>query len=350
MKILVSALEASANIHLEALKKELSDSVEFVGIFDKKLGKPLYDITTLAVMGFVDAMMKLPFFIETADKMLSLSEDADKVLLMDSSGFNLPLAKKIKNKFPEKQIIYYILPQAWAWKKGRVKKIEKYCDNLCSILPFEKEIYTQKEKISYVGHPLLDEIKEFKNEISKSGKIAFMPGSRRGEINKLLPVFKKIIKNLKDKQPVLIIPKSFSEEDIKDIYGDISMFEISKDTHKTLSESEFAFICSGTATLEAALIGTPFVLSYIARSVDYFVGKKLVKLDHIGLANIMYSHIEDLGEPFHAEFLQEEVNAQNLLNEYENLDKETFMKKVSKLRDYLISGSSKNVARIIEEE
>ena len=95
MKILVSALEHSANVHLKSLKKELGDDVEFVGIFDKNLGKPIVDLRSLAIMGFVDALKKLRFFFKLADEMVELSQEANKVLLMDSSGFNLPLAKSI---------------------------------------------------------------------------------------------------------------------------------------------------------------------------------------------------------------------------------------------------------------
>ena len=89
---------------------------------------------------------------------------------MDSSGFNLPLAKKLRETYPDKEIIYYILPQAWAWKKGRVAKLEKYCSKLCSIIPFEGEMYSDKNKLTYVGHPLLDEIKEFKVRIENEYK------------------------------------------------------------------------------------------------------------------------------------------------------------------------------------
>lgn len=117
MKILVSALEHSANIHLKSLKKELSAEVEFVGIFDSDLGDSIVDLRSLAIMGFVDVIKKLRYFFKLNAQMVELASEVDKVLLIDSSGFNLPLAKKIKKKYPDKEIIYYILPQAWAWKK-----------------------------------------------------------------------------------------------------------------------------------------------------------------------------------------------------------------------------------------
>lgn len=346
MKILVCAMETSSNIHLAELKKYLNDDVELFGIFDKKLGTPNYDIEQLAIMGFVDAIKRLPFFFKLKDEMVELSAKADKVLLMDSSGFNLPLAKSIKKKYPKKEIIYYILPQAWAWKKGRIPKIEKNCDKLCSILPFEKDYYSKKEKITYVGHPLLDEIKTFKNEISNNNIIAFMPGSRRTEIQNLMPIFKELIKKIPNKEYVLIIPSKFDKEYIRKTYGDISSFKISNNAHETLTKADYAFICSGTATLEAALIGTPFTLSYIAKKLDYFIGSRLVKLPAVGLANIFFHKMGK--ELIHSEFLQENVTVENLFNDYKNRDEKKFLANAKTLREYLKNGSSKNTAHIIQ--
>jgi len=346
LKLLVCALETSSNIHLKALVKELNPAIELTGIFDKSLGNPTYDITQLAVMGFVDAVKKLPSLLKINNEMVSLAKDVDAVLLMDSSGFNLPLAKKIKKRYPTKTIIYYILPQAWAWKQKRIPKIEASCDILCSILPFEKEYYNKKEMIQYVGHPLLDEIKHLKTTVSNSGKVAFMPGSRRGEIQKLLPLYKEIVELIPEKA-ILIIPPYFTKEHIDEVYGDISMFTVSYDSHTTLEEVDFAFICSGTATLEATLIGTPFVLNYIAKSLDYFIVKNLLKIKYIGLANIFFEKMGD--QPIHKEFIQNEVTVANLMNEYHTIDKEKFLKNSHKLREYLQTGSSYNVASIINK-
>lgn len=346
MKLLVCAMEASSNIHLKELKKYLDDDIELVGVFDKELGNPLYDLTTLAIMGFVDALKKLRFFFRLRDELVELARDCDKVLLMDSSGFNLPFAKKLRETYPDKEIIYYILPQAWAWKKGRVKKLEAYCSKLCSIIPFESEIYNDKNKITYVGHPLLDEIKEFKTTFIETNKIAFMPGSRKTEITNLLPIFKELIKKIPNKEYILIIPSKFDDEYIKKIYGDINEFSISRDAHESLLEAQYAFICSGTATLEAALIGTPFTLSYIAKRFDFFIGKLFVKLNFVGLANIFF---EKMGkEPLHSEFLQENVTVENLFNDYNTLNKEQFFNNSKLLREYLKNGSSQNMAQIIK--
>jgi len=346
LKILVSALEHSANIHLKSLKKELSDNTEFVGIFDSELGNSIVDLRALAIMGFVDALKKLRFFFKLADEMLELCKDVDKVLLIDSSGFNLPLAKKIKKKYPNIEIIYYILPQAWAWKPKRIPVLEKTIDHLASILPFEKDYYSKNAPITYVGHPLLDIIKEHKTQLSKNvEKITFMPGSRKGEIKKLMPIFTQVRKEL-DIKASIIIPKHFSQQNILELYGDLDGFEIVHDAHKTLLDSDFAFICSGTATLEAALIGIPFVLAYIAKPLDYFIASRMVKLDYLGLSNIMITQFND--EALHPEFIQNDVTSENLVECFYKYDRDKFSKNAKALRGYLKHGSSKVVANMLE--
>lgn len=347
MKILVSALEHSANLHLKSLKKELSGDAQFVGIFDRELGESIIDLRSLAIMGFVDALGKLPFFIKLSNQMVELAKDADKVLLIDSSGFNLPLAKKIRKKYPKKEIIYYILPQAWAWKRKRIPILEKTIDHLASILPFEKEYYSKDAPIEYVGHPLLDQIGDFKASVQESVKrVVFMPGSRRGEIKKLMPIFKEVQKELRDVESIIVIPTNFSQIEVEELYGELKDFTITHDAHKTLLEADFAFICSGTATLEASLIGIPFVLAYIAKPLDYFIASRLVKLNYIGLGNIMFEKLKN--RALHPEFIQEAVTAQNLLQAYKEFDRIKFLDDSKALRAYLGQGSSKRVARLLE--
>lgn len=342
MRLLVSALEPSSNLHLKEVLK-YTENIKLIGIFDKSLGTPLYDINSMAIMGIVDVIKRLRFFFKIADEMVKLADSADKILLMDSSGFNIPLAKKLKKKYPNREIIYYILPQVWASRPKRVKKLELYCDRLLGILPFEINYY--RYKAEYVGHPLLDEIR-VKNE-ANSSIVAFMAGSRKSEIERLLPIFKRVRERLSDKRAILIIPSTFSNEKIKSIYGDISEFEISQNTQTALSKAEFAFICSGTATLESALIGTPFTLVYIAKKIDYAIGKKILKISQIGLANIILKHHNN--STLHRELLQDEVTVDNLLDDYYSVDREKFATKAQELRDYLKHGSSRRVANIILE-
>jgi len=339
-KILISSLEPSANLHLEPVLGEIG-AYEIEGIFDPKFGKPLYPSSDFSVMGFVDVLSKIKLAKRAIKQMVELSFECDKVLLIDSPAFNLPLAKAIKEKNPSIEITYYILPQVWAWKAKRVKKIEKYCDNLCSILPFEKRYYN---KSTYVGHPLLDEIKEFKDGVTSNGVVAFLPGSRKSEIKSLMKVYRGVAKEVKEKK-LLVVPKHFLKEDIEEVYGDISGFEVTNDAKKALKSSDFAFVCSGTATLEASLIGVPFVLVYQAKKIDYFIAKRFVKLKYIGLANLILDF--EGYKPLHKEFIQNEVNVENLLNEYKNLDREEFFKQSIKLKEILKHGSSANVAKYL---
>ena len=340
-KLMVAALEPSANLHLEPILKHLGD-VELCGIFDPKFGTPLIPSGEFSVMGFLDVIPKIRKAKKAIATMAQMSKNAEHVLLIDSPAFNLPLAKAIKAVNPGVKITYYVLPQVWAWKAKRVEKVEYYCDNLASILPFESRYYN---RATYVGHPLLDEITVCKESLVSNGEIAYLPGSRRAEITKLMPIFRELIKKIPTKKHVLVIPPFFSNEKIREMYGDISAFDVSRNVHQAMARSEFAFICSGTATLEAALIGVPFVLAYKAKRLDYWIAKMFVKLKHVGLANIIMTFEGE--EPLHEELLQDEVTVENLLNEYYTMDREYFFERATTLRRILQHGSAANVARMI---
>jgi lipid-A-disaccharide synthase len=340
LKLLISSLEPSANLHLEPILKTVAD-VEISGIFDPKFGTPLYASSEFSVMGFLDVLPKILKAKEAIREMVFLSRDVDTVLLIDSPAFNLPLAKAIKEKYPDKKIVYYILPKVWAWNKKRVKKVEAYVDVQASIFPFEKQFYPH---CIYVGNPLLDEIHTLHDPAKNYDQVTFLPGSRRGEIKKLLPVFKEVAKKIKGKK-VLVAPTFFKEKNLEEIYGDISDFEISFDMQKSVSESDFAFICSGTATLEAALIGTPFVLAYKAKALDYFIGSRVVQLKHVGLANIIMDF--EGKEAVHQEFLQDTVTPENLLHTYHHFDKTKFAQNAKTLKTILSHGSVKNLINLL---
>lgn len=340
-KLLVSALEPSANVHLKevlnALKKD-GYGFEIKGVFDKSLGNPIIDGNEFNVMGFLDVIPKIRLAKKTIEKLSDMAGEADKVLLIDAPSFNLRLAKKIKQKHPDKEIIYYILPKVWAWKKGRIKDVNRYVDVKAYIFPFEREIW--KDGI-YVGNPLLDEIKSYRDS-EKYGNIAFLPGSRKSEIKSLMPVFRELIKHLPGGK-LLAVPEIY-KNNINEIYGDVSGFEIVNDAHKALLKSDFAYICSGTATLEAAIIGTPFVLMYKAREIEYIIAKTFVKLNYVGLANIIFER-EGLGE-FHSEYLQD-FDIEDLINEYKNSSLEKFQEKSKLLRKVLRHGSAEYVKNIL---
>ena len=340
LKLLVSSLEPSANLHLEPILQKLGDYKLF-GIFDEKFGKPYLPSSAFSIMGFLDVIPKIKKAKKAIKELVKLSFQVDTVLLIDSPAFNLPLAKAIKEKNPKVRIVYFILPQVWAWKAKRVAKVEKYCDVLASVLPFESRFYNRS---TYVGHPLLDEIKELKDEHKDTGIVSYLPGSRKGEIKKLMPIFRDLAEKI-DKRAFLVIPPFFSSEQIDEIYGDTSGFEIIKDAKKAFLQSEFAFVCSGTATLEAALIGTPFVLAYKAKKLDYMIAKRFVKLKYAGLANILldFSGLK----PLHVELIQDDVTVKNLYDEYVNMDKNTFFKESLHIREILKNGSLNNMLDII---
>ncbi|NOX14665.1 MAG: lipid-A-disaccharide synthase [Epsilonproteobacteria bacterium] len=317
------------------------EKYELFGIFDEKFGKPYLPSSAFSIMGFLDVIPKIRKAKKAIKKLVQLSFKTDVVLLIDSPAFNLPLAKAIKEKNPNVKIVYYILPQVWAWKAKRVKKVEKYCDVLASILPFENQFYNHS---TYVGHPLLDEIKEFKSEYKNTNKIAYLPGSRKSEIRKLMPIFKEVAKKI-DKKALLVVPPFFNDMQIKDIYGNTDEFEILRDARVAFLQSNFAFVCSGTATLEASLIGTPLVLAYIAKTLDYMIAKRFVKLKHAGLANILFDFSGF--KPLHPEFIQDEVTSENLYNEYIKMDKKMFFEDSLKLRKILKNGTLNNMLDII---
>ena len=392
MKYLISCLEPSANLHFKevlAHLKRLDPACEICGIFDEKLGSPIYKSSEFSAMGFVEILPLILKAKRAMAQMTRLTAECDRVLLIDSPAFNLPLARAIKDSGARAEISYYILPQVWAWKPHRAEKLKAFCDNLLSIWPFEAKFFgtdykgdksavsqeaeskdaalqetkdkdaapkedaahqssqsAKTAKYSFVGHPLLDEIKFQKSSYEKQGKIAFMPGSRRAEISRLMPIFRALVPKFENSERVLIIPPHLMDQR-DEIYGPLGGFSIANDTPATLKDCDFAFICSGTATLEAALIGTPFVLCYKARAFDVWLARKLVKLKHVGLANIIFDFLGE--EPLHEELLQSEVSAQNLLAAYERCDAAKFKLASEKLRDYLKFGSSENVAKILTQ-
>ena len=340
MKLLVSALEPSANLHLAPILEALPQA-EISGIFDARFGDPLYPSSRFSVMGFLDIIPKIFQAREAIREMVFLAREADSILLIDSPAFNLPLAKAIKARYPDKKIVYYILPKVWAWNRRRVKKVEAYVDLQASIFPFEKAFYPHAR---YVGNPLLDEIKVSHDPSVTYGRTAFLPGSRRGEIRKLMPLFREIAGQIEGEK-VVVVPSFFQGADLEAIYGALDGFEISYDMQRSVVQSDFAFVCSGTATLEAALIGTPFLLAYKAKALDYFIGSRLVKLRHIGLANIIMDF--EGKAPVHQEFLQDAATAENLLAAYRDFDKTAFAAHAGALREILGHGSVKNIVNLL---
>jgi lipid-A-disaccharide synthase len=340
LKLLISALEPSANLHLkEILRSEDFRDIEVSGLFDPSLGSPNISSTDFGVMGIFSVIPKLLKAKESLNKMVELAKDSDKILLIDAPAFNLPLAKKIKAKYPDKEIIYYILPKVWAWKPKRIEAVNRYIDKQIAIFPFEKDYYGNS---LYFGNPLLSELKNLRNEIQKDGAVAFLAGSRKSEIKNLMPTFRELAGRL-DGEKILVIPPHLRD---LSIYGDISGFTIYRDTETALADSRFAYICSGTATLEASLIGVPFVLVYKTSPLEFAIGKRFVKLKYVGLANIIFEKM-GLNIEFHREFLQN-FNIDELLELSENIDYERFLENSKRLQEILKGSPEKEIIEIIK--
>ncbi len=344
MRLLVSAMEPSANVHLKAVAEHIKDC-EYIGIFDESLGHPLYNPKDFGVMGFIDVFAKIFKAKEAIKELVFLAGDADKVLLIDAPAFNIPLAKAIKEKYPNKEVIYYILPQVWAWKKKRAAKVMKYTDQQLSIFPFEDKYYPAS---NYVGNPLMDEIENFKESLTVNDTVAFLAGSRNREIRSLMPIIKEVRAELKDKKALLVIPPHFSDSKVEELYGNISDFEVSRDTHKAVHEASYAFVCSGTATLEVSLIGTPMVLIYITNKLEYKLARMFVKLPFVGLANLLFWFNKE--PAMHQELLQDEVTKEKLLEAFNNDDREAFFEKSKALRTMLGKNCNVTVAKLLTDD
>lgn len=339
MKLLISALEPSANLHLEPLFNRLGN-VERAGIFSRKFGEPLFESKQFSVMGFVEVLSKLPLARRALKAMIEAAKDCDLVLLIDSPAFNVPLATKLREAYPDKPIVYYVLPQVWAWKAKRIPVVEAATNAQAVILPFEKKWW--KNGV-YVGHPLMEEIGEFKEAVTTVETYAFLPGSRAGEIKRIWPVFREAGLKLAGER-LLVVPAHYDAEEIARMYGDTEGFTIVHDGHSALRRSKFAFVCSGTATLETALIGTPFVLAYRAKWLDFQIAKRFVKLPFVGLANLIF-HYE--GRPaIHEELLQEACNAEALVAAAKRSNPQEFLNRSIELR-HLLSGREYHLADVI---
>ncbi len=363
IKIFVSALEPSSNLHLNTLRKKLPSNYLLVGVCDNDVGNPIILPSEFSIMGFSDVAKKILFFKHAISILGEEAIKCDKILLMDSSSFNLRLAKLIKKKNPNIPIMYYILPQVWAWKAWRAKEIESLCDKLACIWPFELIYY--KNKARYVGHPLLDIYKDTQKDSKKDSNIfVFMPGSRKSEIKKLINEYRvlaaMLLQKYQDIKLRIIVPPKFKDTNFMLNYGDLSMFDIYYNTQEGLNNASFAFVCAGTATLEVSLMKIPFVLVYRAKLIDYCIARMFVQLNFIGLANIIYqAMLKDegkdikkagLGDDYlHEELLQSDCNAKKMLESYENFDYNRYFNGVDKLRNYLKHGSADNVAQWLIE-
>jgi len=297
-KIFVICGEPSGELRASELVKALKNinpEIKISAIGSKLLkdsgAEIFFDINGLSVMGFFDVLKSLPKFFNLKKLILNKIslEKPDAIILVDFSGFNLRLAKAINNSIPT---IYYVSPQVWASRPGRIKIIKKYIKKMIVIFKFEQDFYRKfKIEAVFVGHPLIDIIKPIYQEKTKT-TIALLPGSRKQEIKRILPIMLesvKLIKGEMDAQFVIAKSPGVAKEIYLDIIKDTNIdLKILEDkTYEAVSSSDFALVCSGTATLETAIIGKPFAIVYKTSLLNYLLYRPLVKVPFIGIVNII---------------------------------------------------------------
>lgn len=328
-KILIVAGEPSGDLHASNLVRNLKTirpDLTFFGIggtLSKKAGVDIvFDITPLALVGLVEVLKNI-FTVGKAYKAILQKADAEKpdlAILVDYPGFNLKLAKALKRR--SIPVIYYISPQVWAWGRNRVNIIKRCVKKILVFFKFEEELYkTCGIDAEFVGHPLLDTVKTTlpKDEILKTYDlskrkpvIALLPGSRLSELKTLLPVMLAagviIDQKLEGAQFIIAkypgLPRDIYENFAGDSKLDIRIAE--GDTYNVLAASDFAIVASGTATLETALVGTPFVIVYKANLITYLLYKIVSTTRFLGIVNII------AGKEITPEFLQFRMTPENI--------------------------------------
>ena len=363
MKYYIIAGEASGDLHgsnlIKQLKKQApSTDVRCWGgdLMQQAGGHLVKHYKDLAFMGFTEVLMNLRTIFRNMDfcKADILEYAPDALILIDYPGFNLRIAKWARQQ--GLRIIYYISPQVWAWKENRVKQIRANVDKMLVILPFEKEFYRKwNYEVEYVGHPLVEAIDDFRaaarsaastnkslapagakgavpnnqsptingptpnlhtptpNGLSKP-IIALLPGSRKQEILKKLPVMLEVSRYFPDYQFVVAQAPGQEEGFYRELLeGYPNVSSVSNATYSLLLQAKAACVTSGTATLETALFGVPEVVCYKGSSVSYQIAKRLIKVKYISLVNLIMDKLVV------NELIQDALTPENLRRELEDL-------------------------------
>ena len=324
MKYYIIAGEASGDLHGASLIREIifadkNAEIRFWGgdLMKNAGGNLIKHYKELSFMGFWEVLVNI-YSIYKNFKFCKSDIDnfkPDVIIYIDYPGFNLRIAKWAKNKGYKNH--YYISPQVWAWHESRVGSMKKNIDSLYVILPFEKKFFEEKHnyQVKYVGHPLMEHIKEVKSEsntkiksplLSNKPLVTFLPGSRKQEISKVLPELIKIQKNFPKHQFVVA---GAPGRDMKDYIGCIKGYSIPiifDETYTLIKSSVACIVTSGTATLETALLGTPQIVCYKSSSLSYFIAKKIVDLEYISLVNII------MNKEVVEELIQKDCNSKKL--------------------------------------
>lgn len=362
-KFYVIAGEASGDLHGSNLMRALlqeNPNLEFRfwggDEMQKVAGTPTKHIRDLAFMGFVEVLLNIRTIFKNIDfcKEDILNFKPDALILIDYPGFNLRIAEWAKQHGIK--VYYYISPQVWAWKQNRVFKIKKVVDKMYVILPFEKAFYQKFDfDVEYVGHPLLDAIDNYNLQVTIQKEellhnndtrpiIAILPGSRKQEISKKLPIMLAAVEGLDNYQFVVAGAPSLDAEYYKQFLSESQSIVFGK-TYDLLSVSEAAIVTSGTATLETALFNVPEVVCYKSSFISYKIAKALIKIKFISLVNLI------MDEEVVKELIQGECNPTSIRAELNLIieggsKRELMLNKYAELRQKLGGGgASKKIAQ-----
>ena len=369
MKYYIIAGEASGDLHGSNLMRGLKQAdpnfeFRFWGgdLMAAESENIVQHYKDTAIIGFWEVVKKLRRIFKNLKfcKRDILNYNPDVVILIDYPGFNFRIAEFAKSK--DFRVFYYIAPKVWAWKESRVKKLQKYVTKLFIIFPFEIE-YFKRWNIDacYEGNPLTDliderlqnkkSVEEFnaKNGLEYKPVIAVLAGSRKQEIDYILPRVKKLVSDFPDYQFVLAAAPSIDKKIYEKYLSDCEMKVVFDQTYDTLMHCSVAIVASGTATLEAALLGARQVVCYGGSEISYQIGKLLVKVKYISLVNLI------LDKPVLKELIQHDMSAEKMRNEINDLLFNTARQKqitddYSALREILGErGSTVRVAKAMVE-
>ncbi len=327
MKYYIIAGEASGDLHgsnlMKALKeKDQQAEFRFWGgdLMQKQGGTLVKHYRDLAFMGFLEVAKNIKTILNNIKfcKADIKKNKPDVLILVDYPGFNLRIAKFAKELGIK--VVYYISPQLWAWKEGRVETIKKYVDEMLVILPFEEDFYKKHNVTShFVGHPLLDEISHLtpvdidsfkkENNLNEKEIIALLPGSRKQEVEKMLQIMLSVRPFFKEYQFVIAGAPSL-DKDFYQKYVDENVHFVSNKTYDLLRCSKAALVTSGTATLETALLNIPEVVCYRGSNISYAIAKRLIKnIKYISLVNLI------MDREVVKELIQNDLNLDHLVKE-----------------------------------
>lgn len=311
MTLLVIAGEASGDLHgaeiLGALKARMPD-LRIVGVGGGRMSPfldvKLADVSDLGVVGFVEPLVKLPRLLALRKRILEVAkaEGIRTVLTIDYPGFNFSLGAALKAQDPTLRLHHYVCPQVWAWKKGRIPKMGALLDVLYCLFDFEPDLFSGfPVEARFVGNPLVEVVRPEVDRatfLQESGLdphrplVALLPGSRRSEISRLLPPMAELVARWRAERPEVqwVLPVAPTLEDAE-VAGHLRGLPVVRvpgsRTYAARAYADAALVASGTATLETALLGTPFAIVYRLNGLTYQVARHMVKLPHIGLANIV---------------------------------------------------------------